>query len=44
MFIYYRDGALEKALWDEVERTMMRLFRLRRSERMVGDTETLVNR
>src|ERR1700704_324701 len=22
MFIYYRDGALEKALWDEVERTM----------------------
>jgi hypothetical protein len=23
MFIYYRDGALEKALWDEVERTMI---------------------
>ena len=43
MFIYYRDGALEKALWDEVERTMMRLFRLPRSKRMVGYTETLVN-
>jgi len=26
MFIYYRDGALEKALWDEVERTMMDYF------------------
>lgn len=22
MFVYYRDGALEKALWDEVERTI----------------------
>ena len=22
MFIYYRDGALDKALWEEVERTM----------------------
>jgi hypothetical protein len=26
MFIYYRDGALEKALWDEVERTMCDYF------------------
>src|SRR4029079_4443994 len=26
MFIYYRDGALEKALWDEIERTMMDYF------------------
>src|SRR5437763_4925926 len=26
MFIYYRDGALEKALWDEVERTMTDSF------------------
>ena len=26
MFIYYRDGALEKALWDEVERTMTDYF------------------
>ena len=26
MFIYYRDGALEKALWDEVERTMIDNF------------------
>ena len=26
MFIYYRDGALEKALWDEVERTMSDYF------------------
>ena len=26
MFIYYRDGALEKALWDEVERTMNDYF------------------
>src|SRR5436853_947514 len=26
MFIYYRDGALEKALWDEVERTMIDYF------------------
>src|SRR6201995_4675899 len=26
MFIYYRDGALEKALWDEVQRTMMDYF------------------
>jgi hypothetical protein len=26
MFIYYRDGALEKALWDEVERTIADYF------------------
>ena len=26
MFIYYRDGALEKALWDEVERTINDYF------------------
>jgi hypothetical protein len=26
MFIYYRDGALEKALWHEVERTMTDYF------------------
>ena len=26
MFIYYRDGALEKALWEEVERTMCDYF------------------
>jgi hypothetical protein len=26
MFIYHRDGALEKALWDEVERTMIDYF------------------
>ena len=26
MFIYYRDGALEEALWDEVERTMSDFF------------------
>ena len=26
MFIYYRDGALEKALWNEVERTMNDYF------------------
>ncbi len=26
MFIYYRDGALEKALWDGVERTMSDYF------------------
>jgi len=26
MFIYYRDGALEKALWDEVERTITDYF------------------
>jgi hypothetical protein len=26
MFIYYRDGALEKALWEEVERTMSDYF------------------
>ena len=26
MFVYYRDGALEKALWDEVERTMNDYF------------------
>ena len=26
MFVYYRDGALEKALWDEVERTMIDYF------------------
>lgn len=26
MFIYYRDGALEKALWEEVERTMNDYF------------------
>ena len=26
MFIYYRDGALEEALWDEVERTMSDYF------------------
>ena len=26
MFIYYRDGALEKVLWDEVERTMIDYF------------------
>ena len=26
MFIYYRDGALDKALWDEVERTMTDYF------------------
>src|SRR5215510_5335477 len=26
MFIYYRDRALEKALWDEVERTMTDYF------------------
>jgi len=26
MFIYYRDGALEKALWEEVERTMIDYF------------------
>jgi len=26
MFIYYRDGALEKALWNEVERTMSDYF------------------
>src|SRR6201982_3249886 len=26
MFIYYRDGALEKALWDVVERTMSDYF------------------
>jgi len=26
MFIYYRDGALEKTLWDEVERTMTDYF------------------
>src|SRR5262249_47645090 len=29
MFIYYRDGALEKALWDEVERTMNDYFAYR---------------
>ena len=26
MFIYYRDGALEKALWEQVERTMNDYF------------------
>ena len=26
MFIYYRDGALDKALWDEVERTLNDYF------------------
>ena len=26
MFIYYRDGALEKPLWEEVERTMIDYF------------------
>ena len=26
MFIYYRDGALEKPLWDEVERTISDYF------------------
>ena len=26
MYIYYRDGTLEKALWDEVERTMIDYF------------------
>jgi len=26
MFIYYRDGALDKALWEEVERTMADYF------------------
>jgi len=26
MFIYYRDGALDKALWDEVERTITDYF------------------
>lgn len=26
MFIYYRDGALEKPLWDEVERTLCDYF------------------
>ena len=26
MFIYYRDGALEKPLWDEVERTIADYF------------------
>jgi hypothetical protein len=26
MFIYYRDGALEKGLWNEVERTMADYF------------------
>ena len=26
MFIYYRDGALEKVLWEEVERTMIDYF------------------
>src|SRR5687768_17393505 len=26
MFIYYRDGALDKALWDGVERTMSEYF------------------
>jgi hypothetical protein len=26
MFIYYRDGALEKALWEEVERTISDYF------------------
>jgi hypothetical protein len=26
MFIYYRDGALEKALWDEIERTISDYF------------------
>ena len=26
MFIYYRDGVLEKALWEEVERTMLDYF------------------
>jgi hypothetical protein len=26
MFIYYRDGALDKALWDEVERMMTDYF------------------
>ena len=26
MFIYYRDGALEKALWEEIERTMIDYF------------------
>src|SRR5437764_9081401 len=26
MFIYYRDGALEKTLWDEVERTINDYF------------------
>ena len=26
MFIYYRDGALTKPLWDEVERTMIDYF------------------
>jgi len=29
MFIYYRDGALEKALWEEVERTMNDYFAYR---------------
>jgi len=29
MFIYYRDGALEKALWEEVERTMCDYFAYR---------------
>src|SRR5689334_15408252 len=26
MFVYYRDGALEKALWEEVERTLSDYF------------------
>ena len=26
MFIYYKDGVLEKALWEEVERTMIDYF------------------
>lgn len=26
MFLYYRDGALEKALWDQVQRTMSDYF------------------
>jgi len=29
MFIYYRDGALEKSLWNEVERTMTDYFAYR---------------
>jgi hypothetical protein len=26
MFIYYRDGALDKALWEEIDRTMIDYF------------------
>jgi hypothetical protein len=38
MFIYYRDGALEKALLERVERTMSD-YSPTRSKTMVGDTK-----